>query len=324
MPRLPAKSTWANWIAIGIGTLYGVLARFVFGVDAFDGIAQVMTWGFIFFVPFAIGVITTIWAEDNNGCVTWAFLPWISMLLLIMTVMVFLWEGIICIVLWLPVCLPLSSFGGLVGLLLRNDEPSKNVKVVVFVALLPLAISFIEERFDDPLAIRTVENRIEIDASAAEIWAEIREVPAILESELPTTFSHAIGFPKPVEARLEGEGVGSVRHASFEGGVVFIERVTEWEENESLAFTIDASQVPSTTFDQHVAVGGRYFDVLDGRYEIRRVSDDRSELVLSSRQRLSTRFNPYTKLWTDYFMSDIQQSILEVIKARAERAVVAS
>jgi hypothetical protein len=33
---------------------------------------------------------------------------------------------------------------------------------------------------------------------------------------------------------------------------------------------------------------------------------------------LSTRFNFYSSLWTDFIMSDTQQYILEVIKRRCE------
>ena len=40
----------------------------------------------------------------------------------------------------------------------------------------------------------------------------------------------AIGLPRPVEATLTGEGVGAIRHASFESGLVFVETVTEWQD----------------------------------------------------------------------------------------------
>ena len=165
---------------------------------------------------------------------------------------------------------------------------------------------------------RDVGPTIEIAATPDAVWRQIREVPAIRPDEIDGSFAYWIGFPRPIEATLEGEGVGSVRHATFEGGVTFVERVTEWEENHTLAFTIDASAVPSTTFDTHVAVGGPYFDVLTGRYVIEEVAPGRAVLHLTSEQRLSTRFNGYTQLWTDRFMSDIQSTILRVIRDRAE------
>lgn len=41
-------------------------------------------------------------------------------------------------------------------------------------------------------------------------------------------------------------------------------------------------------------------------------------LHLESRQRLSTDFNAYAGLWTDAVMRTLQNSILQVIKARSE------
>ena len=119
---------------------------------------------------------------------------------------------------------------------------------------------------------------------------------------------------------MSKEGLGGVRHATFERGVLFIETVTKWEEDKELAFMIkaDAKTIPATTLDEHVTVGGPYFDVLDGDYKIEQVAAGKIILHLSSQHRLSTRFNIYAGLWTDLIMRDIQENILEIIKKRCE------
>jgi hypothetical protein len=96
--------------------------------------------------------------------------------------------------------------------------------------------------------------------------------------------------------------------------------VTTWEPARALAFTIkvDPDFIPHTAFDQHIIVGGRFFDVLDGRYEIESLSPTMSRLRLTSRHRLTTRFNAYAGWWSEKIMRQIQGSILEVIRARAE------
>jgi len=65
-------------------------------------------------------------------------------------------------------------------------------------------------------------------------------------------------------------------------------------------------------------VGGPYFDVLEGTYRIERLNDRQVLLHLSSKHRLSTRFNFYAGLWTDFIMRDIQRNILRIIKRRCE------
>jgi hypothetical protein len=119
---------------------------------------------------------------------------------------------------------------------------------------------------------------------------------------------------------LSYEGIGGVRHASFTGGLLFTETVTQWQPNSNLRFSIRAntSSIPYTTLDEHATIGGAFFDVLDGEYRI----EPRPEgvlLHLSSQERLSTHLNPYAALWTDAVMRSIQKRILVVIQHRCER-----
>ncbi|HLA63277.1 MAG TPA: hypothetical protein VK610_02540 [Rhodothermales bacterium] len=308
--------------AVVLGASYGLLVRFVFGVGVVAQWADVMMVTFLFVVPLVVGFLTvyahpTPVEEWRGG--TSIVMPWVSALLAVAASLLLAWEGIICIVVWLPLFFVLGSVGGVIAGLVRRHGERPRPLVLVSVAIIPFVLAPLESRLPTPVMGRTVENTIVIEADPATVWAEIREVPAIAPGELGPSFAHRIGFPRPIEARLEGTGVGSVRYASFEGGVVFVERVTEWDEDRALAFTIDAGAVPPTTFDTHVAVGGPYFDVLTGRYVIEPLGEHRVRLHLASTHRLSTRFNAYTRLWTDLFMRDIQQNILEVIRARAER-----
>jgi hypothetical protein len=79
-----------------------------------------------------------------------------------------------------------------------------------------------------------------------------------------------------------------------------------------------ADQIPPTTFDEHVTVGGEYFDVLHGEYMLEPLSNGRTRLHLTSQSRVSTDFNWYAHLWTDAVMSDLQRRILFVVKNRSE------
>lgn len=69
--------------------------------------------------------------------------------------------------------------------------------------------------------------------------------------------------------------------------------------------------------DEHVTIGGAYFDVLDGEYRLEQRPDG-ILLHLSSRERLSTHLNPYAGIWTDAVMEAIQKQILAVIRNRCE------
>ena len=308
---------WA--VPLGLGALYGLGARLAFAYEPFEDVFGVMTLAFVFGVPVAMGALAVLGQPREPRWPAALVLGWVPTLVAIGGTLALAWEGLICVVVWLPVALLCATVGGVAGKAGWRLRAGRRPLGLLALAL-PLVVAPVENRGPSPRLSRTVHDAVEIEATPEAVWREIREVRPIRPDELGPSLAYRIGFPRPVEARLVGAGVGSVRHATFEGGVTFVERVTEWDRGRSLGFTIDASAVPSTTFDRHVAVGGRYFDVLAGRYEIERVAPSRVVLHLTSEQRLGTRFNAYTQLWTDRFMGDIQATILDVVKRRAESA----
>lgn len=188
-------------------------------------------------------------------------------------------------------------------------------------APLPFGATPLERGFAPPPDIRSVESSIEIHSDAATVWKNIERVPAISANELPPAWNRTIGFPRPLEATLDHQGIGGVRHATFAGGVLFIETIDIWEPLYRLGFSIraDTRSIPTTTLDEHVTIEGPYFDVLHGDYILESVSPGVVRLRLVSRHRVSTDFNWYARLWTDAVMRDVQESILHVLKNRCER-----
>ena len=104
--------------------------------------------------------------------------------------------------------------------------------------------------------------------------------------------------------------------------MLFVERVTAWEEGRRLAFSIEADtkHIPATSLDEHVTIGGRYFDVLDGEYRLEVLPAGGTRLHLTSHHRLTTTLEPYAGLWSDAIMRSIQRRILEIIRYRCEHA----
>ncbi|WP_404425792.1 hypothetical protein [Nibricoccus sp. IMCC34717] len=232
-------------------------------------------------------------------------------------------EGAICVVFMTPIILACAVMGGVLAELYCRKRAAKGGKIFSFigVSLLPLLSAIPEKLGGRAIEYREVKNSIPINASAEKIWQQIESVPRIDPRELPNSWIYRIGFPRPDHAMLVGSGIGAYREATFSGGLKFRETITEWQKSRILAFSIRANtgEIPAATFDEHVTLGGPYFDVLEGRYEIQEISAGRSILHLSSRQRLSTGFNFYTRFFTEGVMSEIQDNILHVVKSRAEK-----
>jgi hypothetical protein len=312
---------------VGVGLAYGLAVRY--GPRAFPNsqVFQVMTLGFMFFLPFGIGFSTIFLIERRRAQNIWVWflLPWIPVIAGELATVAVLWEGWICVVMFTPIALVASTLGGTAAGLIEHYGRSRRSKdaSLVCVVWLPLLISYFEPQFLSQRDLRSAESVIDIEAPAAAVWRNIERVPKIRPAELPPSWSHAIGFPNPVEATLSEEGIGGVRHATFEGSVLFIETIDVWEPERRLGFSIRAQtdQIPPTTLDEHVTVGGRFFDVLRGEYVLEPRPKGKTRLHLVSRHRVSTDFNWYAHLWTDAVMRDLQRRILVVIKHRSERAV---
>ena len=309
-----------------LGAVYGLFARFVFGFAIWQNFFEVMSVTFIFGVPFCIGFIA-VWCGPyrvSGKASDLIFIPWLAALACLASALALVWEGLICIIIWFPLVTVLALVGGLVAALFLKIFRTRRDRndCLIAVALLPFVAGPLEKLKPLSAEIRTVPTQIKIHASAQTVWQQIRSVPQIQPQEQSSSFSHRLGFPQPLEAKLIGEGVGAVRQARFEGGVLFVETITEWDEPHRLSFTIkaDTKNIPPTTFDEHVIIGGKYFDVLTGTYWIEEVGQGDVILHLSSEQRLSTRFNFYSHYWTEYLMADLQNYILQIIKHRCERA----
>jgi hypothetical protein len=308
----------------GVGLIYGLVMRL--GMQWFheSHLFLVMSIGFLFFVPFAMGFISIYWIErrEPQGFAIWVFLPWLVILAGTLAAMLALWEGAICAVLFFPVAITFASLGGIIGgfsARWKRATPTRNV-LVGCVLILPLLVTPVESRIFSRYEVRRVETAIDMHASPAVVWRNIKSVRAIQPDELTPSWTRRIGFPAPVEATLSHEGVGGVRHATFAGGVLFIETVDVWQPDRRLAFSIHAqtTEIPAATLDEHVRVGGEFFDVLRGEYVIENLPNGNTRLNLSSQQRVSTDFNWYARLWTDAIMRDTQRTILRVIKNRCE------
>jgi hypothetical protein len=309
-----------------VGVFYGLCARLAFSLHDTGGWFAVMSWTFIAGVPTVLGFLTVYLAE-REGPLRWVervFLPWLTMLLALAGAFALAWEGLICIIMMLPAALVLATMGGLLAVgarRLARPTPGAHASILLCSLLLPFAAAPIEHRLPASPELRRVRTSIEIAADPATVWRNIERVPRITAAEQRPTLFHAIGFPRPVEATLSRPGLGGVRHATFEGGVLFVETIDVWQPGRRLAFSIhaDPRTIPPSTLDEHVTVGGPIFDVLRGEYEIEQLGPRQVVLHLQSTHRLATHFNVYSGLWTNFILKDVQESILEILRRRCER-----
>jgi uncharacterized protein YndB with AHSA1/START domain len=307
----------ASRLGIILGLVYGLAARLATGFSLFGDAFAVMSIAFLVVVPIVLGHLTVSTVERPS----WAyriFAPWVPTLLVVVFAIVLGWEGAICIVMALPLILFFASLGGISGAASAASRPGVRPALLV----LPLLVGPLERSLGTPTRFTETVTEVRIARPPAAVWPLVASVDSIRPEERRPALFVTLGFPRPVSATISGAGVGAVRRARFERGLVFTETVTDWEPARRLRFTIrpNTDAIPPTTLDQHVTIGGPFFDVLTGTYELYPTDGGRgTRLVLRSEHRLSTRLNPYAAWWVDRVMSSIQENILAVHKARAER-----
>ncbi len=282
-----------------------------------------MSSSFLFVLPGIVGFLAVYLSdlEKAKSHVYRIFIPWIPIFAFLVITLAFQIEGWACWVMILPVFLIMASLGGMLGGYLKVQKRSNKLNVSLLV-LLPLVISPIESLIHTIPATYTANTYIDINASAEKIWNEVTRVGEISEVEDKGFLTNFLGLPRPVKAELNYEGIGASREAIFTNGLVFNETVSEYVNNKRMVFSIQANthDIPSTTLDKHILIGGDYFDVLDGKYELEKLENGKHRLHLSSRFKMNTTFNFYAGWIGKFIMKDIQNNILQVEKSRAENA----
>lgn len=314
-----------NWKGLLYGIAYGLLARSIFGLEG-DYLAsyiyagELMTNSFLFLVPFVMGIIAAYYHDsiEQPSKIVALVMPLFSVFGFVGISVLVGWEGFICALMALPIFAFMAMLGAFSGLILFNRN--RNKILVSILLVLPFLIAPIENQFKLSEKIFSEHTSITIDATDEVVWQNLTRVRPISESENQPSLFQFMGFPRPLEAELDTVALGGVRKAIFDRGLFFTETVTKMQPLQTLAFRIEAdpNSIPPAALDEHVMVGGKYFDVLEGKHEIEKLNDGTILLHLSSQFRLSTRFNFYSGFWSKLIMRDIQENILEIIKERCE------
>ena len=308
-------------IAFGVPTLYAVVLRLLFGIKDWNEIFSVMSTTFLFLLPSIIGALT-VYLTDNNKAAKISyriFAPWIPILFFLVITLLLAIEGWACWLMILPIFLIASSIGGLIGgyLKLKKRNDKLYVSTLVF---LPFLISPVEQLIEKIPGTYDAYTYIDINSTADKIWNNVTRVKTIKKEDDTGFLTDFLGFPRPLRAELNYKGIGAYREAIFTNGLIFRETVKEYEENKKMVFSIRANtyEIPSTTLDEHILIGGKYFDVLDGTYELEKLAKNKYRLHLYSKFKMNTTFNFYAGWWGKIIMKDIQNNILKIEKKRSE------
>ena len=318
------------WIVFAVGALYGLVMRLAFGVPWMDprsshGVTGPMLASFVVGVPLVIGVFTVHAARKWSPSLLFAlFGPWVPTACFAAGTGLILIEGSVCIAMALPIFCIVASLGGLLCWIVLKfvDVPQGGVNALM---LLPLLLAWPESQEPLPRAISRSEQALHIAAPPEVVWGLINHATQIAPAEMRDGLAFRIGVPYPREAITQAAGGGRVRKLRWAGGVAFDEPITAWEENRYIAWTyaFGPDSFPPGTLDEHVLIGGKYFDLVDTSYRlVPEGGGTRLEIVVD--YRVSTHFNWYAAPAGRLLVDDAARAILRFYKHRGEAAAKAA
>jgi hypothetical protein len=307
-----------------IGALYGLTLRLVFESKLLQGALEIVSTSFLVVAPVCVGALAVFMAANGQqiGRRRAVAVAFTSMALFLCTMVVTLLEGAICIALMAPVYLTGAIIGGIVARGFVNRGKTSRSTVAAF-ALLPLLLGPLENTLPLAMSNQTVVSSIEIAAPPETVFDHLTQVRNIRPDELGLSFVHLIGLPKPAAADMSGEGPGAVRVSRWEKNVRFEEIITTWNRPYALhyRFHIPPGSIPRDALDRHVELGGEYFTVLDGGYDLSPTANGGTLLTLRTRFENRSRLKLYGDLWGKLVLYDFHRSILGLMRTRSEREV---
>lgn len=324
-PVAPPPSLLAETVPVLIGAAVGLALRWIFDGEPGERFAPMLP---IFFLlaPAAVGAVTVFVAERLRArSVRYHVLaPMATVLLVLIGSMAALWEGIICVLLALPIFLLLGSLGGVVmGLICRHAGWSKT-PTVYGIAVLPLLLGLAGVGQDAPVRYRAVERTVLVQAAPAEVWTHLLDADRIRAGEVDRAWMYRIGVPVPLFGLTHQTPTGLVREVRMGRGIAFRQMSSDWQPQRRVRwqYLFDADSVPPRALDDHVRIGGHYFDLGDTTYTLT-PRGPATELAIRMEYRVSTGFNWYAVPVADWLIGDFSEVILDFYRHRAEAAAAA-
>jgi uncharacterized membrane protein YhaH (DUF805 family) len=230
-------------------------------------------------------------------------------------------EGAFCILMAFPLLAPLSMLGAVVGReIARNsgvDQRRDDRGMLGALLLLPL-VATVEPLVAVPAPL-VVTTAIDIQATPQDVWDVVVAFPDI---EAPPAWYFRWGIAAPERARIEGHGVGAVRHCEFTTGS-FVEPITVWDEPHRLAFDVTDQPAPMFELSPYHHLHPPHLDVsfrsTKGEFRLEALPNGGTRLIGTTWYELDIAPHAYWQLWTDWIVHRIHSRVLEHIKVVAER-----
>ena len=315
LDRLVPESRGGSAVAGVLLATLAALPLVALGVKIF----QQYGWGLFVGLPFAMGFASALVygyhaPRSLGSCIG---VGWLSVGIAGAALVSMAIEGMICLVMAAPLALVLAAMGSTIGYFVQSRGPQARTATPSLLLALLLASpslmwgEYVVGSFPPLMPVRTA---IEISAPPDVVW---RHVVAFATLPEPDEWLFRAGISYPTRARIDGQGVGAVRHCIFSTGE-FVEPIEIWDEPRLLKFFVMSQPAPLREWTPYAEIHPAHLD----NYLVSRQGQFLLTALPNGRTRLEgttwyeNRMWPadYWRPWSDWIIHRIHRRVLEHIQ----------
>jgi hypothetical protein len=218
----------------------------------------------------------------------------------------------------------LALLGGMVGYIIVGNRSAPLHPAAMMLVLVSVPFSMgMENQADDSPPLFAVTSSVVIDAPPERVWPNVISFSAIPPQR--DWILHT-GVAYPTRARIEGSGVGAVRHCIFSTGE-FIEPIEVWDKNRLLRFSVARQPEPMEELSPypHLKTPHLHGYLRSREGELRLTALPGGKTLLEGTTWYTDRIWPsqYWQIWSDLIIHHIHLRVLNHIKNLSEQHTTA-
>jgi hypothetical protein len=280
-------------------------------------------WGLFVAVPFTMGFGAALiyGLRQRRSLKSCVGVGCLSAALLGFALLALALEGVGCLIMAMPITLPLAAFGGACGYLVQRgrwvggEAPAYLGLLLVFVP----GVQWLEHVAARQAPTLVVQSSIDIQAPPETVW---KQVIAFTEIPPPEEWFFRAGIAYPIRAEMLGSGPGAERHCVFSTGA-FVEPIEVWDEPRLLKFSVTSNPPPMEEWSPYSHIEPphlRGFLVSEeGQFLLTPLPDGGTRLEGTTWYRHGLWPTRYWQLWSDAIIHQIHMRVLKHIKDEAEK-----
>ena len=284
------------------------------------GIFKEYGWTIFFIIPLIIGFLPPF----INGKLSKTskkesfYLSLITLGIILIGLLVFAVEGMICIVMSLPLIAIIVLLGSYLGFKANSGKwtnPTNTSIVLFIISIGTMSFDYINE----PENLIPVKTKVIVNSNINNVWKNVVTFDKIDE---PTDLIFKTGISYPTDATIQGKGVGAIRYCNFTTGS-FVEPITTWNEPNLLQFDVKEQPIPMNEFnpfwDIHPPHLDGYFRSYKGQFKLTKIGENQTELEGTTWYKVDITPELYWKTWSDFIIHRIHERVLNHIKLETEK-----